>query len=331
MFKNMLKKVFLLLVILFATTVFCGYSAAEGQVNISLIAGSTIGSWTTLGAAICELSNKELNKKGVTITTVPGSGGMGNVEMGSKTEDMFFTFSPLLAAALKGEDPYDKKFTNIKTVIRLTSNIATFVFGNNVPIDSLQDIADKKIPLKLAAGAPGSGDYFISQTILQLMGLDFDDLVSFGGKVDLSTSDHWIRLYQDRQLDAGWVNTFFNSATINECTMSRDSFLLGIPDDIRKTMVENFGFLPIDIPAGMYKGQTEKLPTVAFPLVIACNDKVPDDIVYTVVKAICENKDHMVAVNIAFAEWKPEESWQGTAGELHPGAKKYYVERGWME
>jgi hypothetical protein len=59
--------------------------------------------------------------------------------------------------------------------------------------------------------------------------------------------------------------------------------------------------------------------------------QVTDDVVYTVVKAVFDNFDQFTSLHPAFANLKPEQMIKdGLSAPLHPGAVKYYKERGWM-
>lgn len=55
-----------------------------------------------------------------------------------------------------------------------------------------------------------------------------------------------------------------------------------------------------------------------------------EDTVYKFVKTFFENLDDFKASHAAFRNLKPEEMLQGLTAPLHPGAVKYYKERGWM-
>ena len=57
-----------------------------------------------------------------------------------------------------------------------------------------------------------------------------------------------------------------------------------------------------------------------------------DDMVYTVVSAVFENFDNFKRLHPAFGNLQEEEMISsGITAELHPGAAKYYRERGWIE
>ncbi len=82
-----------------------------------------------------------------------------------------------------------------------------------------------------------------------------------------------------------------------------------------------------------FKGQ--KGPTMGADLgthIIAHKD-VPVEIAYIITKTIVENKEKLVERHKAWSGFKPEEAWkpENNSVPLHPGAAKYYRERGWLK
>jgi TRAP-type uncharacterized transport system substrate-binding protein len=66
---------------------------------------------------------------------------------------------------------------------------------------------------------------------------------------------------------------------------------------------------------------------------IIAHKDVPDNIAYLVTKLVVENKDKLVERHKAWSGFKPEDAWkpENNSVPLHPGAAKYYRERGWLK
>ena len=81
------------------------------------------------------------------------------------------------------------------------------------------------------------------------------------------------------------------------------------------------------IPAGTYAGQSEDIVTTSLPVVAFTTTAMDDDTAYELTKTFWEQKDKMSAA----APW-----WNGVSdallanitGTIHPGAQRYYAERG---
>ena len=101
----------------------------------------------------------------------------------------------------------------------------------------------------------------------------------------------------------------------------------GAPID--KLVADNPYYRKATVPAGMYKGTDHDVTTFGVGATFITSADVPDDVVYTVVKAVFDNFDDFKALHPAFKNLKEEEMIKdGLSAPLHPGAIKYYKERG---
>jgi TRAP-type uncharacterized transport system substrate-binding protein len=53
-------------------------------------------------------------------------------------------------------------------------------------------------------------------------------------------------------------------------------------------------------------------------------------VVYNVVKTVFDNLDRFRTMHPAFATLQPQDMLQALSAPLHPGAVRYYTEKGWM-
>ncbi len=84
------------------------------------------------------------------------------------------------------------------------------------------------------------------------------------------------------------------------------------------------------IPAGTYKGQDKPLETIGLSMLVFVRDDVSNEVTYRMAKTVAGMKDKLIKVNAAFKKWEPEMMTKGLGIEVHPGALKYYKERGWL-
>ena len=87
-------------------------------------------------------------------------------------------------------------------------------------------------------------------------------------------------------------------------------------------------YASVPLPANTYKGQVAAVPTLAVMAVWTTHDGVPDNVAYEVTKALYENvaimgQVHAQGKNISLATALAV----GTA-PMHPGALKYFKEKG---
>ena len=89
---------------------------------------------------------------------------------------------------------------------------------------------------------------------------------------------------------------------------------------------------PARFEASEYNGKMgQDLPTVHTSLEILVRTDMSDDVAYRLTKAMCEGADEIIAANPTWGNFKAETAWEGVTHPLHPGAVKYYKEKGWMK
>ena len=59
--------------------------------------------------------------------------------------------------------------------------------------------------------------------------------------------------------------------------------------------------------------------------------KLSPDVVYRVVKVVGENPDRVRKIHDSLKDFDPKVGWKDLGGPLHPGAEKFYREKGWMK
>jgi TRAP transporter TAXI family solute receptor len=328
----MKRRILVLALLALCLTLVTGCVAKKPQkTEYSMNVGTGPGVWTVIGTAITELANKDagLKAQGITITTIPGAGSVGNVLRVAQGEgEIGFSYSNFLKAAQLGVDPYDKKHTNLRTIAALGVQIVHFYGSKDLPVNSLREIVDRKFPLKLTLCRPGTGEYWSQSVLFPKYGIKLDDITAWGGKVDLLGAADGAEAYKDRAVDAVMSVTMLQGPQVQEGTMSRPSKFLTLDDKILDELVKEWDIIKFKIPAGTYPGQDKDVYTIAFPLILLVEKDVPDIVAYTLTKVICENVEHLATLNPMFQTWTPKNGPVGTGGELHPGAAKYYKEKG---
>ena len=100
---------------------------------------------------------------------------------------------------------------------------------------------------------------------------------------------------------------------------------------VDKLIADNPFYAKATIPAGLYKGNDVDTTTYGVLATFVTSAKAADDQVYTLVKAVFENFDEFKKLHPAFGNLKAENMVKdGLSAPLHPGAAKYYKEKGLM-
>lgn len=82
------------------------------------------------------------------------------------------------------------------------------------------------------------------------------------------------------------------------------------------------------IPANTYDGQPEAVPTVAIINILVTREDVPDEVAYQMTRLMFENLNRLGNSHSAAKDIKLESAAKNLPIPLHPGAERYYKEKG---
>ena len=100
-------------------------------------------------------------------------------------------------------------------------------------------------------------------------------------------------------------------------------------DAIKEFIADKPYYVMASYPEGVVRG-SNPFETYAVKATVVTSENVSEDLVYDYVKTVFENLEELKASHAAFRILKPEDMLTGLSAPLHPGALKYYKERGWM-
>jgi TRAP transporter TAXI family solute receptor len=100
---------------------------------------------------------------------------------------------------------------------------------------------------------------------------------------------------------------------------------------IDKLIADNVFYAKATIPGGMYNANPDPVETYGVTATLVTSAKVPEEVVYQLVKSTFENFDEFKKLHPAFSNLEPQSMVKnGLSAPLHPGAEKYYKEKGWL-
>ena len=217
----------------------------------------------------------------------------------------------------------DKPTKFLRGITNLYPNVMHIVVAANSNIKSIKDFEGKKF----VPGAIGSATEINSKEILGLYGLDYKEKKNVKGEY-LGYSEAAEALKDGRVdgiLIAGGLPT---SAVLDAASSLKIRILSLEPDMIAKLKQTMPWYYEITIPKGTYMGQTEDVHTVAVANLLICREDLSNDLVYNMTKTLHDNQKDLVAAHSAAKDMKLQEALKGMTVPLHPGAEKYYKEKG---
>ena len=294
--------------------------ASAAPVYMSVATGGTTGTYYAVGGALAAAVTKGGK---IQCTAETGNASVANANLvATKGIEIAFVQNDITYWAYNGEMMFQgKPLKNLRTVCSLYPEHVQVVIAKDAGIKNIEDLKGKRV----GVGAPGSGVEGDVQAIFKVAGLTYKDLK----KADFLDFAATASRFKDNQIDAGFVVAGFPTAAIMDLTTTKDVSLLSFSDDMLKKLHKAYPyFVKSVIPAKTYKGIDKPTATPAVMAILITNDAVPADQVYEFLTAMFDNLKDIAAVHAKGKEITLKGALDGLTAPLHPGAEKFYKEKG---
>lgn len=292
--------------------------APKAKTKVTLYTGGTAGVYFPLGSKYAELLNKYSDKidasavtSGASVTNVKGI-EKGESQAGLIQNDVSYY-------GYKGIFMFESPVPQLQGVATLYPETIQFVVRAESDIYTLADLAGKNV----AVGAPGSGTAVCCEQILKAAGV-WGTIKRF----DLSFAEAASALKLG-EVDVGFLVAGFPTPAIEEVAVTTPVRIVSIPDEILdKLYSEGYPFYVRQIiPKGTYK-MTEDVAACAVLAMLCVHKDLADDVVYDMTKILFEHLDELRTVHVKAEAITLDTALDGMSIPLHPGAIKYYEEKG---
>lgn len=284
------------------------------------------GTYYPIGGAIANVITA--NVPNTTATAESTGGSVANIRMVSNNEILLGMAGATSAYQIfNGIPPYDNEpAKNIRAICALFPETYQIVVRQDSGLTTIDQLKGKKI----GVGSAGSGTEAIGKQILEAHGITYDDI-----KPEYLSFADSVTGIKDKNIDAGVVFAGVPTAAVIELCSTEDVNILGLSPNLMndkekfdKFMKDNPFFTIVKITADAYSTLKNDVVTLATPCILITQDDANEDIIYEITKAIFENlqdihKAHALAKTINL-----DTALEGTPILLHPGAEKYFKEKG---
>jgi TRAP transporter TAXI family solute receptor len=272
--------------------------------------------------------------EGSTIDVLPYSGGIGNIkliEAGKADLGADASCSDSWAAA--GKVIFKKKFVNLRHLITLEPFYFIVYATKKSGITSLEQAFKAKKPIDWVALPPGATGEVTTRLMLEDYGLSYDTLKKWGGSITNTGWTNVVTVLKDGRADIVTHCVGVGHPSVTEINLTVPGRFLKISESAQNALFKDYGYAKVVMPAKTYKNQPESIATVAYYATVSCSAKLPEEVAYLVAKIFAEEKEDLVKGHKTFGVLAPQESCEpGKYGApIHPGAARYYRERGWMK
>ena len=297
---------------------------AQQRRLVTIASGWVVGVYYPLAGAMSRIAYnaKDLNIR----ATVESSGasvanaqliGTGDADFALLQNDIaFYAFNGSTLAAFK-----DKPVKNMGGIFTIYPELVHIVATQASGVKSVRDLKGKRVVL----GPQGSGTEQNALQTLEAYGLRESDL----GKAERIDAAAAADQLKDGRIDAAFFTTGLGSAVIIDTFISGKAVMVPVAGAEAEALKTKYPFYTIEnIPANTYKGQEREVTTPAVMAMMVARKDLPDDLVYKFTKAIFDNLPQFHAAHAAAKGLTLPTALNGMPVPLHPGAEKFYKEKG---
>ncbi len=295
-------------------------------------------SWYVFGATLSKLLENAL-PKGSTVEVVAKGGGVGNVILIDQNKAPFGLANVATAVWAWNGHPevYDgKQYRRIRSLVGGLNDVwfnalVRTEFMEKTGQKTLEEILTSGKPVRIIMKPKGSTVPVVADMLFEALGTSREKLKAAGAEIVQTNPDQLPSMIRDGRADVYFESTPRGHPATTEAVMGGDVVFLDLPDKAMPFLAKN-GLRPGKMDE-FFKGQKGPTQSVDFGTQLIANKDLPPDIAYLITKTVCENRGAMTAAHKAWEDFKPENAWkpENTGIPLHPGAEKYYKERGWMK
>lgn len=312
-----MKKILAMVLALCMVFALCATSAFAAD-ELIFTTGGEAGTYYAFGSVLAQYVS---NNSGISVTAITGNGSQANVEdMDAGDVQLAFCQSDVMSYAYNGTNLFEDlgKIDSFSVVAALYMEQVQIV-TTNPDIKTVDDLKGKSVSI----GARGSGVYFNALDVLGVYGMTEDDIKpvyqSFGDSAES---------LKDKKIDAAFIVAGAPTTAITDLSTSGPVYLVSIDDEhIDDLLAKSPYYTAYTVPADTY-GMPEDVQTVAVAAVVLARNDVSEDAIYTFTSTIFDNIDAIAEQHGKGAELSLEFASSITDVPYHPGAAKYFAEKG---
>jgi hypothetical protein len=311
-------------VALAAGLAFTSAAIAQDRVFFGIATGGTGGTYYPLGGMLAQLiSNKAtIGGKKLSATAETSGASVANAQLlGRKDIESAFVAADILDAAYNGKGQFEgKAIKNLRALGALYPEQVQLITAAKSNIRTFKDLKGKSV----SSGSPGSGQWQLLGDLLEANGMTRKDIGE-----DLSSFAQSVDKIKDGNLVASLITAGAPTSSVTDLANSHDIRIVPLAGpDVEALRKKQPYYAQVQLPANTYKGQTAPVDTLAVMAVWATHAEMSNDMAYEVTKALFENTEILGQVHPKGKEISLKTALLSVSIPLHPGAERYYREKG---
>ncbi len=299
---------------------------AKEEIKYLKIGGASIGgTWLLYAGKLVQIFEKEF--PGIKASALVSAGGVANcVQVQAKKMDFAFTHTVVASMARKGEEPFTQPIPDIRHVMSLFPAMMHFIVSNKCP--ELKEFPDLyKKPYRISV--QHKGHWVHLNRMLAFYNMSLEELQKKGGRISFLGIGAMANNMQDGNLDFATIMDPYRSAGLLQIDQNPGFHFMPLKVDDYITKYP--GWIKCKVPRGTYKSIADDYYGIGTLNSVITHKDTPADFVYKVLAAITKNLDVLNEVIPEGLKVRPQDMPVGYAIPLHPGAKKFYEDRGLLK
>jgi TRAP transporter TAXI family solute receptor len=300
-----------------------GAASGQEKYSLSIATGGTGGVYYPLGGGMANILSKYV--PGLQATAEVTGGSVDNLKL-IATGKPYIAFSMADAGqdAYRGEDKFKGAKVPLRTLMVLYPNRMHVVTIEGIGITKMADLKGKRV----STGSPGSATEVMGFRVIEAAGLDKDRDMK---RERLGVAES-VNALKDRKIDAFmWVGGLPTAAVTDLANTPGVKIRLIDHAGTVAAMNKKYGPLYIEdvIPKATYRGMEADNRQATVWNILVSHANLSDQTAYNIVKTIFDKRDDMIAVHKEAENFRLENQKAAASPiPFHPGAAKYFAERG---
>ncbi len=293
-----------------------------------LTTATTGGAYYPIGVAIATITKSQLGPEGIALSAISSAGSLENIKLLRDNQAQFALLQgPFAAWGWNGEGPISRPQTGLRSVAAVWLNVEHFVITNDlVETGTIRDL-DNLSGERFVLGARNSGAEQTGRYILESLGINYEEKMSlawmgYGGAANAIQDGNVVGMNVPAGAPVSAITQAF-------AQMGDELTLLNFTEQDLIDINRRYDLWDwYEFPADTYPNQSEPVRSIASPNVLAARSDVPEEVVYQITKTIWENLSALQEIHAATRDMQLQRAVRGLGAPLHPGAIRYYRERG---
>jgi TRAP transporter TAXI family solute receptor len=299
----------------------CG-GGAPGSKFLSIATGGTGGVYYPYGGGLAKVLNDSI--PGVRASAEVTAASVDNLKLiRDGKADVAFALADTVADAAGGRGAFEGAPVPAVSLAVLYSNYTHLVTLASSGITTVAGLRGKTV----ATGSPGSGTEVIAFRVLRAAGMNPDTDITRQG---LGASESAGAL-KDGKVDAFFWSGGLPTAAVQDLAHSPGIVIRMVPTgDLVPVLQREHGplYFSLEVPTGAYPGVTTAVPVVGVANVLVVNRSMPEQLAYDITRVLFEKQPELAGIHPEARKLSLETATKGSPADFHPGALRYYAERG---